>query len=59
MVMKEYNDWLSKSNFKDMVAPYADVYPDFSPREKAYTIQNITGGTKPLELPNEIRSRIH
>ena len=57
--MKEYNDWLTKSNFKDIVAPYTEVYPDFSPREKAYTIQKITGGNKPLELPNEIRSRIH
>ena len=56
--MKEYNDWLSKSNFKDMVAPYAEVYPDFTPRDKAYAIQKMTGGTKPLELPKEIRNRI-
>ena len=58
MVMKEYNDWLSKSNFKDMVGPYNEVYPDFTPRDKAYVIQKIAGGTKPLELPKEIRDRI-
>lgn len=56
--MEGYNDWLSKSNLQGIVPPYNEIYPDFTPREKARVIQKIAGGTKSLELPKEIRSRI-
>lgn len=53
--MKTYNEWLGSSEWNGRMEPYKEVYPDFTPRPKAYVIQKITGGTKPLELPEKSR----
>lgn len=53
--MDGYNKWLKNSEYKGRIKPYPEIYPDFTPREKAYVIQQITGGTKELELPDELR----
>lgn len=56
--MKTYSDWLKDSEWQGRIEPYKTIYPDFTPRPKAYTLQRLTGGTKSLVLPEGIRSRL-
>lgn len=56
--MENYNSWLKRGEYAGQIEPYSEIYPDFTPRDKAYTLQKITGGTKELELPEELRERL-
>lgn len=57
MDVGRYNIWLKTSPFS-FLEGYSEIPENYTPRKKAYVLQEIFGGTMPLELPQEIRDEL-